>query len=68
MLPEYQIYITAGEGIFESTSVARRKVETGSVILLFPGEWRRYRRTSITCNCGSTGPRELLRGVIIKKL
>lgn len=44
VLQEYQvIYISEGMGEFESLSSGSMKVETGSVILLFPGEWHRYR-------------------------
>ncbi|MCE5268055.1 MAG: AraC family transcriptional regulator [Planctomycetaceae bacterium] len=43
-LPEYQaIYITRGEGIFESAPSGVEKIEAGTVILLFPGVWHRYR-------------------------
>lgn len=41
---EYQlIYILRGEGIFESHETGILKVNQGSVILLFPGVWHRYR-------------------------
>lgn len=44
ILNEYQvIYIARGEGNFESSSVTERKVEEGSVIILFPGEWHRFK-------------------------
>ena len=43
-LPEYQtLYITRGEGEFESRLTGRKRVTAGSVILLFPGVWHRYR-------------------------
>ncbi len=43
ILKEYQInYITEGEGIME-TKHGNFKVAKGSVILLFPGMWHRYR-------------------------
>lgn len=42
-LDEYQlVYITEGGGFFESQSVARCRIEAGTVILLFPGEWHNY--------------------------
>ncbi|MBO5771180.1 MAG: AraC family transcriptional regulator [Alistipes sp.] len=42
-LDEYQVvYITEGGGYFESQSVARRRVEAGSVMILFPGERHSY--------------------------
>jgi len=41
---EYQlIYITGGEGIFESTSIREKKVREGTVLVLFPGEWHRFK-------------------------
>jgi len=41
---EYQlIYIIRGEGIFESHETGMLKVNQGSMILLFPGVWHRYR-------------------------
>jgi AraC-like DNA-binding protein len=44
VLPEYQVlYITRGEGLFESQSTGKRKLAAGSVMLLFPGVWHRYR-------------------------
>lgn len=43
VLKEYQlIYIANGRGTFESRSCKRRKIEPGSVILLFPNEWHTY--------------------------
>ncbi len=44
VLSEYQaLYITHGEGEFESKASGRKKVPAGSVIHLFPGVWHRYR-------------------------
>lgn len=43
-LNEYQfIYITSGEGIFESSSCKPIQVEAGSIILVFPDEWHTYK-------------------------
>lgn len=43
ILDEYQIvYITEGGGFFESASVPKCRVEGGTVIFLFPGEWHSY--------------------------
>lgn len=44
VLQSYQIiYISAGTGIFESAAFfGTRKVEAGTIILLFPGVWHRY--------------------------
>jgi len=43
-LQEYQLlYIHTGRGWFESSLSKRKKVERGTVILLFPGVWHRYR-------------------------
>ncbi|MFD2967229.1 AraC family transcriptional regulator [Sphingobacterium bambusae] len=48
-LQEYQlIYISKGTGIFESQNGGLRKVSAGTMILLFPGEWHRYRPDSQT--------------------
>jgi len=44
ILPEHQIlYITRGEGLFESKPSGKRKLVAGNVMLLFPGVWHRYR-------------------------
>ena len=44
VLNEYQaVYITKGEGFFESKSIQRTRVKEGSVIILFPGEWHRFK-------------------------
>lgn len=44
VLDEYQlIYITHGEGVFESRTSGTLRIEAGSVILLFPDEWHRYK-------------------------
>lgn len=44
ILSEYQlIYITEGKGVFESRTAGKRKIEAGSIILLFPEEWHRYK-------------------------
>lgn len=43
VLDEFQIvYITEGSGYFESKSLPRQVVESGTVILLFPGEQHSY--------------------------
>jgi AraC-like DNA-binding protein len=44
ILNEYQaIYIIKGKGFFESSSMECTKVEEGSLIILFPGEWHRFK-------------------------
>ena len=49
VLHEYQvIYITKGEGSFESESAGAQKIKAGTIILLFPGERHRYRPDSAT--------------------
>src|ERR1700722_3941937 len=49
VLDEYQvIYIIGGEGSFESASVPETVVRPGTVILLFPGEWHRFRPATKT--------------------
>ncbi len=46
ILHEFQInYITSGEGIFE-TRTGNFQVKEGSVIIVFPGMWHRYRPSS----------------------
>jgi AraC-like DNA-binding protein len=43
-LHEYQIvYIRAGEGVFESNATGERSIDAGTVFLLFPEVWHRYR-------------------------
>jgi AraC-like DNA-binding protein len=49
VLDEYQlIYITKGGGSFESINCAEQVVKEGSVILLFPGEWHRFKPAADT--------------------
>lgn len=44
VLPEYQlIYLTRGEGLFESTPTGVARIAAGDVFVLFPGVWHRYR-------------------------
>ncbi len=44
ILNEYHIVlISKGEGIFESKSAGKRKINEGDAFLLFPGEWHRYK-------------------------
>ncbi|MBN2217247.1 MAG: AraC family transcriptional regulator [Pirellulales bacterium] len=43
-LPEYQVvYITNGQGEFESGHTGRQSIGAGTLFLLFPGVWHRYR-------------------------
>jgi AraC-like DNA-binding protein len=43
-LDEYQtLYITRGKGVFESSVTGVKEVVAGSVLMLFPGVWHRYR-------------------------
>jgi len=43
ILKEYQlIYISDGQGYFESESCKRCRIEAGTMILLFPNEWHTY--------------------------
>ena len=43
-LNEYQmLYVTRGEGIFESTNQKPVKVREGDIFLLFPQEWHTYK-------------------------
>jgi AraC-like DNA-binding protein len=44
VLYEYQLlYITRGEGVFESASCKRVKISAGTIIFLYPEEWHSYR-------------------------
>lgn len=43
-LPEYQIvYVATGRGVFKAEGRDEAVVSAGSVLLLFPGVWHRYR-------------------------
>ena len=43
VLDEYQlVYITEGEGFFQSSSCEMTRVEAGTILLLFPGERHLY--------------------------
>jgi AraC-like DNA-binding protein len=45
-LPEYQaIFISRGNGVFESAPTGSKEISAGAIILLFPGVWHRYRPT-----------------------
>ncbi len=49
ILDEFQVvYITAGQGVFESASMGETKIKEGSILLLFPGEWHRYKPDEVT--------------------
>ncbi len=44
ILNEYHfVLISKGEGLFESKSAGKRKINEGDAFLLFPGEWHRYK-------------------------
>ncbi|HRP54933.1 AraC family transcriptional regulator [Agriterribacter sp.] len=44
ILDEFQvIYIARGEGIFESATCRKNIIKEGTVLLLFPGEWHRFK-------------------------
>ncbi|MFR9165456.1 MAG: AraC family transcriptional regulator [Dysgonomonas sp.] len=43
VLHEYQlVYITKGEGWFESENTKKTNIEKGCLIMLFPGQWHTY--------------------------
>ena len=43
-LDEYQlVYIASGAGVFEAERVGTVRVIPGTVFLLFPGVWHRYK-------------------------
>jgi AraC-like DNA-binding protein len=49
VLQEYQIiYITRGEGSFESASCKKTELKEGTIVLLFPGEWHSYKPDILT--------------------
>lgn len=49
ILREYQfLYITEGEGIFESEATKPVKIEKGALLMLFPGLWHTYRPSEKT--------------------
>lgn len=49
-LQEYQlVYVTRGEGTFQSNSLKASSVKPGTMLLLFPGEWHTYQPKD---NCG----------------
>ena len=49
VLDEYQvIYISRGEGIFESANCKQTIVKEGTVLFLFPGEWHRFKPNAAT--------------------
>lgn len=49
ILDEFQvIYIAKGEGIFESASCKKSIIKEGTVMLLFPGEWHRFKPNAKT--------------------
>lgn len=44
VLDEYQIiYIPMGNGLFESASCKQQLIKEGTIIVLFPGEWHRFK-------------------------
>jgi AraC-like DNA-binding protein len=68
VLQEFQaVYISQGNGDYESKTVGSREITAGSVILNFPGEWHRYRASHETgwdeywCSCNGEHLLDLLR-------
>src|SRR5690606_35824205 len=44
ILSEYQlIYITHGQGVFESREAGIKTIVAGSIVILFPDQWHRYK-------------------------
>ncbi len=42
-LPSFQLlYITKGEGVFETKNIKKRIIKEGTIIFLFPNVWHRY--------------------------
>jgi AraC-like DNA-binding protein len=49
VLADHQVvYISRGRGWFETRHTARQRIESGTVILIFPGVWHRYMPDSKT--------------------
>jgi AraC-like DNA-binding protein len=49
ILDEYQlVYITKGQGIFETKETGKVRISAGKIFLLYPGIWHRYRPTQKT--------------------
>lgn len=47
-LDEYQLlYLSEGEGVFQSAHIAETRIKAGDIFLLFPGEWHTYHPSSI---------------------
>ncbi len=43
VLQEFQVlYVTRGEGVYESASAGRHPIKAGDAFLVFPGVWHRY--------------------------
>jgi AraC-like DNA-binding protein len=48
-LQEFQLlYITSGEGVFESTHCKSTNIVAGTILLLFPNEWHTYKPSKNT--------------------
>ncbi len=46
-LDEFQLlYLTEGEGVFQSDHCPETAIKAGEIFLLFPGEWHTYHPTS----------------------
>ncbi len=39
----HMVYIARGEGIFESASCKQQMISEGTILMLFPNEWHRYK-------------------------
>lgn len=51
-LNEYQmLYVTRGEGVFESTNQRLTRLREGDIFLLFPNEWHSYHPSGSGWNC-----------------
>lgn len=69
ILQEFQVlYVTRGEGVYESAAGGKRPIKAGNAFIVFPGVWHRYRPNPETgwdeCWIGFDGDvaRNLLRG------
>jgi AraC-like DNA-binding protein len=73
ILDDFQmVHIVSGEGVFESASHGKSHIKEGTTLLLFPGEWHRYKPNPKTgwdeCWIGFDGsiPRDLLNNNIFR--
>lgn len=74
ILDEYQlIYISKGAGFFESASCKQTPVTHGTILIIFPGEWHRFKPDTATgwdefwIGCKGTMIRNMESGALINR-